>query len=137
MNRRQAKKNEKKAYLIFLKMDRDEDDFLEQCWMEAEAKLMTEEIPFNTNEEWDMLLGKEAFRIYKELEVAIIENTKYIKLPSRKIEIHPNCGDPWYLFVFLKGGYISEEDMTKTEMFDMLNDEEKSIVIFHRYFYKY
>jgi hypothetical protein len=136
MNRRQAKKNEKKAYLIFLKMDRDEDDFVEDCWMEAEAKLMTEEIPFNTNEEWDMLLGKEAFRIYKELEVAMIENTKYIKLPSRKIEINPNCGDPWYLFIF-QGEYISEEGMTKTQMFDMLNDEEKSIVIFHRYFYKY
>lgn len=137
MKRRQSKKNDEKAYLRFLKMDRDEDEILEQCWMEAEGNLMAEEIPFNTNEEWDMLVSKEAFRIYKEWEVAIMDNTKYIKLPSRKIKIHPNMGDPAYLFVSLKGEDISEEDMTKIQMFDLLTEEEKPIVLMHKYFYEY
>jgi hypothetical protein len=139
MNRRQAKKAEKKAYLRFLGIDIEEDDIAHDCWMQGEAIVANSDIDYLNNEKWDRLVSKEAFREYQDWNKGMIENTKYIKLPSRKMVIHPNGGDPCYYFVSPKGGeYISGGgDMTKTQIFDLLTDEEKAVVVFHRYFHKY
>ena len=137
MNRRQAKKNEKKAYLIFLGIDIEEDDIAHDCWMQGEDIVANSDIDGLNNEKWDLLVSKEAFREYQDWNKAMMDNTKYIRLPSRKIMIHPNGGDPCYLFTCLKGEIISERCITKTEMFDLLTDEEKAVVVFHRYFQKY
>lgn len=136
MNRRQSKKTEKKAYLRFLGIDIEEDNLVHDCWIEGEDEVIASGAEVLSNEEYDKLVSKEAFRCYQSWNRFFIENSKYIKLPARKILIHLNGGNPSYTFLSLNGE-AAEHDLTKTQMFDMLNDEEKSIVVFHRYFHKY
>ena len=94
------------------------------------------------------LLGRGKDQPHEDWQRSAINTTKYINMGSRRIIIHVdslhmtgNVGvfGPMYNIVSNDHRDPQTEvfNLTKEKMFDLLTDEERSIVVFNKYFHKY
>ena len=149
MNKRMFNKKHKQAFLAFMAIDRDEDDFVEDCFIEAQDFYnKVSGVVFKSEREARIAENNLAFTIYEDWQRSAINTTKYINMGSRRIIIHVNSlhmtGN---VGVFKPMYHILSKDhphpatdvfnLTKEKMFDLLTDEERSIVVFNKYFHKY
>jgi len=144
MNKRTFHKKRKQAFLAFMAIDRDEDDFVEDCFLEAYDFIKASGDVFKNDLDFKIAVNNFAFSIYEDWQRSAINTTKYINMGSRRIiihvdSVHNGVFGPIYNIVSKDHPHPQTDvfNLTKEKMFDLLTDEERAIVVFNKYFHKY
>jgi hypothetical protein len=148
MNKRLFHKKRKQAFLAFLAIDRDEDNFVYDCFIEAYDDLNASSKVFKNEDDFKIAAATLAFSIYEDWQRSEVQTTKFINMGARRIIIHVNSLHmtenvgvfaPMYHICTMDHRHPQTEvfNLTKEKMFDLLTDEERAIVIFNKYFHKY